>query len=225
MLTEISRHITGLRLEKPAEIRLIAEAELKGNLLETFSAVRNFTFGFQNKTRVQNARKRNIEFLVKNLIQPFRGNTESRSIELRMTLDPKMLFDQFEQKTHTLAVLVERKIALAMKSDDMQQKCFEAGKKYAKIIFTPTFKKHQIDKLLKRRHRIIGNPDGAVYKRIEQNGKLRLHDAAEKIDRKGYIAARRRLSRIGMHLPWSHKIHEAGLDRMRFEIDIMKTAG
>jgi len=107
MLAEIRRHISGLRLEKPAEVGLIAESELEGDLLEALSSVSDFTFGFENEARMQNTGKRHIELLVQNLVKPLRRNTEGRSVELRMALLAEMFFDHLEKQAHTFAVFVE----------------------------------------------------------------------------------------------------------------------
>ncbi len=107
MLSEIRRHISGLGLEKPAEVRLIAEPELEGNLLEALSSIGDFTLCFENEARVQNTGKRNIELLMQDFVQPFGCNTEGRSVELCMAFLAEMFFDHLEKKAHALAVLVE----------------------------------------------------------------------------------------------------------------------
>ena len=222
MLAEIRRHISCLRLEKHAEIGLIAEPEFEGNLLETLSAVSDFAFRFEDEARVQNAGKRHIELLVQNLVEAFRSDTESRSVKLRMPLLAEMLFDHLEELAHALAVLVEGKILLAVQTGDVQEKGLQIGQKNAEIVLSTAFKKHQIDKLLERSHRFFGNSDAGVDEGIEQNRELGLHDAAEKINGKSDIAARRRLSGIGMHLSGSHEVHQSGLYGMRLEVDIME---
>ncbi len=107
-----------------------------------------------------------------------------------------------------------------MQAGDMQKKGLEIGQKNTEIVFAPTFKKHQIDKLLERGHRLFGNTDAGVDERIEQNGELGFHDAAEEINGKSDKATRGSLPGIGVHLTRSHEVHQSRLDGMRLEIDI-----